>query len=180
LWVEYYRTFLEKISKFIPYPRRHRRRYHGAFAPNSPLRHKVAANAQKRPLSSTPPHQQEAATKTEKVSLNWAKLIARIYEVNPLICQCGKEIKITAFVTHSAEIRRILDRVGWHCETIEFDPPHDFAEWEICQLIPGTEDGFPVDIPEVCGENGPDPPFIECCIDPPHCDDDYDPSHWDD
>lgn len=172
--------FLEKISKFIPYPRRHRRRYHGVFAPNSPLRQKVAANAKKRPLSSIPPHQQEAATKTEKVSLNWAKLIARIYEVNPLICQCGKEIKITAFVTHSAEIRRILGKVDWPCETIEFDPPEDFTEWEICQLTPGTEDGFPADIPEFCGEKGPDPPFADYYVDPPHWEDIRDPPHWGD
>jgi len=30
--------FLERISAFVPYPRRHRRHYHGVFAPNSPLR----------------------------------------------------------------------------------------------------------------------------------------------
>ena len=32
--------FLERISVFIPYPRHHRRHYHGVFAPNSPLRKK--------------------------------------------------------------------------------------------------------------------------------------------
>src|SRR5438132_13787457 len=40
--------FIERISRFIPYPRRHRRHYHGAFAPNSSLRKHLAANAQKR------------------------------------------------------------------------------------------------------------------------------------
>ena len=40
--------FIERISHFIPYPRRHRRHYHGAFAPSSPLRKHIAANAQKR------------------------------------------------------------------------------------------------------------------------------------
>ena len=37
--------FIEKIAAFIPYPRRHRHHYHGAFAPNSSLRKKVAASA---------------------------------------------------------------------------------------------------------------------------------------
>ena len=41
--------FIDRISKFIPYPRRHRHHFHGAFAPSSPLRTKVAANAQKKP-----------------------------------------------------------------------------------------------------------------------------------
>lgn len=63
--------FLERISKFIPYPRKHRRHYHGVFAPNSTLRKQVAANAKKRRLSNIPPDLQEVAQKTEKVSLNW-------------------------------------------------------------------------------------------------------------
>ena len=171
--------FLERISKFIPYPRKNRRHYHGIFAPHSPLRQRVAANAKRRPLSSVPPILQEAATKTERVSLNWAKLIARIYEVNPLVCQCGKEIKIVAFVTHSAEIRRILSRVGWPCEKFEFDLPENMVDWEVCQLISRTTDGFPEDVPEYCGDNGPDPPFIDCCVDSPHWEDDRDPPYWD-
>ena len=40
--------FLERISYFIPYPRRHRRHFHGVFAPNSSLRKQVAASAQQR------------------------------------------------------------------------------------------------------------------------------------
>ncbi|MBA2728712.1 MAG: transposase, partial [Parachlamydiaceae bacterium] len=32
--------FIERIAAFIPHPRRHRHHYHGAFAPNSPLRKK--------------------------------------------------------------------------------------------------------------------------------------------
>jgi len=134
--------FLERIAKFIPLPRRHRRHYHGVFAPNSPLRKKVAANAQKRPESSVPPTVQEAVSKVQKVSFNWAQLIARIYEVNPLVCTCGQEIKITAFVLHSAEIRRILGGIGWPIEIPDFDPPYDFPVWDSCQLMPGTKNGF--------------------------------------
>ena len=122
---------------------------------------------------------QEAAEKVEKVSFNWAKLIARIYETNPLVCECGKEIKITAFVTHSAEIRRILRGIGWPTEIPEFAPPYDLDHLEICQLIPGTEDGFYQEEGESCVERGPDPPFIESHCDPPHPDDYLDPLHWD-
>jgi hypothetical protein len=155
--------FIEKISRFIPYPRRHRRHYHGVFAPSSPLRKKCVKSARKKASS---PNTEETADRVEKVSLNWAKLIARIYEVNPLICHCGKEIKITVFVTHPAEIRRILNRMGWPTEIPEFDPPYDFSAREICQLIPGTEDGFL----DGCSQ-GPDPPFIENGCDSPHWED---------
>ena len=96
--------FLDKIAAFIPSPRAHRRHYHGVFAPHSLLRMKVAASALKKHPQIVPPSIKEAAEKIEKVSLSWAKLIARIYETNPLLCNCGKEIKIIAFVTHAAEI----------------------------------------------------------------------------
>ena len=98
-------------------------------------RSKVAANAEKRPKSSIPPDLQETVGRVEKVSLGWAKLIARIYEVNPLLCSCGKEMKIITFVTHSAEIRRILSGIGWPTEIPEFDPPYDLPDRDICQLL---------------------------------------------
>ena len=111
---------------------------------------------------------QEAVSKVQKVSFNWAKLIARIYEVNPLVCTCGKEIKITAFVLHSAEIRRILSGIGWPIEIPDFYPPYDLPVWDICQLISGTEDGFFQENLQLQEERGPDPPFLDCHSDPPH------------
>lgn len=135
------------------------------------MRSKVAANAQKRQKSSIPPDVLESAEKVEKVSLGWAKLIARIYEVNPLLCPCGKEMKIVAFVTHTAEIRRILFRIGWPAEIPEFDPPYNFLEKDICQLLPWTEDGFSQDEVQLIAEAGPDPPFIDCNSDPPFWED---------
>ena len=40
-------------------------------------------------------------------------LIARIYEICPLICpQCGGELKIVAFLTESDSIQRLLIHIG--------------------------------------------------------------------
>ena len=50
----------------------------------------------------------------------WAVLIARIYEVFPLLCPiCGGQMRIIAFITHSADIRQILEHIGTDSE-----PPH--------------------------------------------------------
>jgi hypothetical protein len=49
----------------------------------------------------------------------------------------------------------------WPCSTPEFDSPHEGMEWDICQLISGTKDGFPEIESQVTpetGETGPDPP----------------------
>jgi hypothetical protein len=110
---------------------------------------------------------------------------ARIYETNPLICSCGKEIKVIGFVTNPLDIRRILNGIGWPTEIPEFDPPYDFSEKEICQLIQGTSDGFPEEEWQIQWEIGPDPPLEEQFapdqfqenIDPPHPEDNIDPSH---
>ena len=50
----------------------------------------------------------------------WAVLVARIYEVFPLACPlCGGPMRIIAFITHSADIRPILEHIG-----VESEPPH--------------------------------------------------------
>jgi len=171
--------FIEKIAAFIPYPRRHRRHYHGIFAPSSPLRKRVTEKAQKARIQELQVIQ-ETVEKVEKVSFNWSKLIARIYEVNPLVCSaCGKEIKIVGFVTRSDQIFRVLREIGWPTDIPEFDPEYEIISWNICQLVTGSEDGFPDMIPQVYLETVPDPPwkdFIE--PDPPHWNQSCDPPFW--
>ena len=40
-------------------------------------------------------------------------LIARIYEVFPLLCpKCGGQMRLIAFITEGVQIRRILDHIG--------------------------------------------------------------------
>jgi len=40
---------------------------------------------------------------------SWARLIAKIYEVNPLVCpRCGSEMKILAVITDTHEVKKIL------------------------------------------------------------------------
>ncbi len=119
--------FIERISHFIPYPRRHRRHYHGTFAPSSPLRKHVAANAQKR-LDIQSKAMQETVEKITKASRRWAKLISMIYEVDPLACSsCDQKIKIMTFVTHPEHIRRILRGIGWPTAIPEFDLPYELS-----------------------------------------------------
>lgn len=53
-----------------------------------------------------PPHRRRAR-------LTWARLVKKIYEVDPLLCSyCGSEMKIIAFVVEHASVRRILRHLG--------------------------------------------------------------------
>ena len=119
---------IDCIAALVPPPRTHRHRYFGVVAPNSALR--IAVKAMAAPallvtvlpvlitmgactsgverLGSALPTQGEPMPVPSKRADHylWAVLIARIYEVFPLLCpQCGGQMRIIAFITHSADIR---------------------------------------------------------------------------
>ena len=130
---------IDRIAALVPPPRTHRHRYFGVLAPNSPLRASVtamaapaqAASAQAEqastgwgapgpapPGNAVPPTPEPAPPKRAAHYL-WAVLIARIYEVFPLLCPlCGGQMRIIAFITHSADIRQILEHIG-----VDSEPP---------------------------------------------------------
>ena len=55
------------------------------------------------------PANQSADTPAKKSKATWARLIAKIYEVDPLTCpKCGSEMKILSVIMDSCEIKKIL------------------------------------------------------------------------
>ena len=63
----------------------------------------------------------------------WAVLIARIYEVLPLLCPlCGGQMRIIAFITHSADIRHILEHIGVDSEPPRIKPARGPPLWDAC------------------------------------------------
>ena len=77
-------------------------------------------------------------------------------------------------MTNSSQIWNILKGIGWRCSRPEFDPPYEVEEWDICQLISGTEDGFHEIESKVTSEIGPDPPW-DCGVDHPFQENNSDP-----
>ena len=103
-----------------------------------------------------------------------------------MLCGCGKEMKIIKIVTDPIQIWHILKKIGWPTTAPEFDEPQELVEWDICQLVSVTADGFPEEgclvpgttdgFPEECHPSytsNPDPPDyqFEDYIDPPHWED---------
>ena len=55
----------------------------------------------------------EPSTAASPGARSWARLIARIYEVDPLRCRrCGGSMQLIAFMTERSVIARILDHLG--------------------------------------------------------------------
>jgi len=108
---------LDRLAKILPPPRIHRHRYHGVFAPNALLRPLVTerarqdnaltaqtfgphpALAEKPPAPPTQPEEADLQTPdtTPSRPSRWAAVLARIYEVFPLICpSCQTPLTFTA------------------------------------------------------------------------------------
>ena len=158
---------INRIAALVPPPRTHRHRYFGVLAPNSPLRTAVTALALPAatqlatkqagpattgegppvvpPLGSTgsaQPALEPALPKRSQAHCLWAVLIARIYEVFPLLCPiCGAQMRIIAFITHSADIRQMLDHIGVQAEPPNIAPARGPPLWEDCDAQVGEGAG---------------------------------------
>ena len=151
---------IDRIAALVPPPRTHRHRYYGALAPNSPLR--AAVTALSAPMQQATAQSAQIGTGVPGVSppgnaiptqpvpddpippnrsqahYLWAVLIARIYEVFPLLCpMCGGQMRIIAFITHSADIRQMLDHIGVQSEPPNIAPARGPPLWEDCDAQMG-------------------------------------------
>ncbi|MEY4346236.1 MAG: hypothetical protein RL032_2068, partial [Pseudomonadota bacterium] len=162
---------IDRIAALVPPPRTHRHRYFGVLAPHSPHRAAVVAlaagqtagtgAAQHEPVGvpatvdvmvhamgvatvgapSQPEPAQPALPKSQAHYL-WAVLIARIYEVFPLVCPiCGGPMRIIAFITYSADIRQILEHIGVDAEPPRITPARGPPLWDGCdaQMVDGVD-----------------------------------------
>lgn len=85
------------------------------------------------PGNAAPSAPQPAALPKRPAQYLWAVLIARIYEVFPLVCPlCGGQMRILAFITHRADIRHILDHIGVDSEPPHITPARGPPLWEDC------------------------------------------------
>ncbi len=168
---------IDRIAQLVPPPRTHRHRYYGVLAPNSPLRGAVTAMAQDAsvvtpevgspvtgdahtdagttvtavavggPGVATPPEPPAKPKPRPPSHYLWAALVARIYEVFPLICpMCGGQMRIIAFITFSADIHKILNHIGVEPEAPHIAPARgpplwdDFAAQETGECVEAEPD----------------------------------------
>ncbi len=83
-----------------------------------------------------------------KASASWARLIHKIFEVDPLLCpNCGKAMKIIAFITSHQEIKKILKHIG---EETDRAPP----------LLPSITASEPEDSYDFAGVFPPDEAYF--------------------
>ena len=94
----------------------------------------------------------------------WAVLITRIYAVSPLLCpNCGGQMRLIAFITHSADIGQILNHIGVESESPHISPAHGPPLWEGCDEQ--VDDGVQSDPDWATHWDGAAQPAPDCEVD---------------
>jgi len=145
---------LDRLAALVPPPRVHRHRYFGVLAPNAPLRAAVTALAPGAPPAAAAPPTPSAPTADEPVHRRaaryaWALLLARIYELFPLVCpRCGADMRIVAFITDPATIRDILAHLGEPTAPPRIAPARGPPLGDLPAAAPGDFDPHAMPAPE--------------------------------
>jgi len=107
--------WLARMSDHIPDPGQHRTILYGMYANRARgARHRD--EAQLPEACAEPPRR--------RCSPSWARLIAKVYQVDPLLCtRCGQKMQMIAFLTDELSIRRILDHLGLSAPPQDKPPP---------------------------------------------------------
>jgi hypothetical protein len=96
--------WLARMSDHIPDPGQHRTLFYGEYANRTRGARRCPDSGVPEPLPETP---------RRRSSPSWARLIARIYQGDPLVCsRCGQRMSVIAFLTDHVSIKRILDHLG--------------------------------------------------------------------
>ena len=105
--------FIARVITQIPEPRKHGLRYFGAYASRTRVfrkkhgltLHPLRDNDNSKAEPELSPKKRAAMRKS------WARLIKRVYQVDPLKCECGGTLHVIAFITEHKVIRKILDHL---------------------------------------------------------------------
>jgi hypothetical protein len=98
---------LARLCQHIPPPGFHLTRLYGAYANRT---RGARARRMDRAGSGRTEHDDapEAPTPSQR-RREWARLIAKVFEVDPLRCVCGATMRVVAFILRPAVIRKIIE-----------------------------------------------------------------------
>ena len=119
--------FLAEVSAHIPGTFEQTIRFYGEYSPRTRGKRRAAAAQEKGEASNFVPL--SALEPNRATSRSWARLIKKIYEIDPLVCpKCGSSMKIKAFVTEPKEVARPME--GLHPPPLRSAEKTDPNYWD--------------------------------------------------
>jgi hypothetical protein len=109
--------FIAELTQHIPPKHKHLIRYYGLYSSRTKGKaHKDGSLAKygyrARPKKTTEkfPDIEIQSVTNKAARRSWARLIQKVYEVDPLVCpKCGSEMKVVAVITVPSEVNKILE-----------------------------------------------------------------------
>ena len=104
------------MADHIPDPGRHRTLFYAHYASRA-----RGDRARQKP---SPRDAQDEAPNRRRCPPAWARLIAKVYQVDPLRCRrCGGKLQIVAYINDHFTIKKILDHLGLSPPEKQRPPP---------------------------------------------------------
>lgn len=126
--------FIAELTQHIPPKHKHLIRYYGLYSSRtkgktskdgSLAKFGYNAEPKKKPDHTSDPETETVSNKASRQS--WARLIQKVYEVDPLICpKCGQEMRVVAIIIDPYEVNKILE-----CLKRNNAPPFDKVEIKV-------------------------------------------------
>jgi hypothetical protein len=104
--------WIHRITSHIPDPGRHCQRFDGAYSNRARISVSPADGSSAASPAAKHPEKDNSDFSREARS-TWARLIRKIFEVDPLLCTCGGRMRIVSFITD----HRVVDRILRHRES---------------------------------------------------------------
>ena len=105
---------LARLVMHIPAPRLHQVRYYGYYSHVSRARRRRAENevgSGAQPPGVVAPDEEVSRAERRRLRRQWAELIRRIYESDPLLCTCGAQMRVVSFITEPPVVKKILEHL---------------------------------------------------------------------
>ncbi len=107
--------FIARVLTQIPEPRAHGAHYFGAYSSKARAyrkkRNLTLQSFSANPSSPTEDELKLSPKKHAALRKSWAQLIKRVYQAEPLKCDCGGTYRVIAFITEHKVIRKILEHL---------------------------------------------------------------------
>ena len=104
----------------IPQPKLHTVRYYGEYSSVARAQRRAEEVDDEASAATTP---LPSAVERRRLRRAWAQMIRRIYEVDPLTCRCGAQMRILSFILDPRVVTKILQHVDDKATARERAPP---------------------------------------------------------
>jgi hypothetical protein len=115
--------WIHRITAHIPDRGRHCQRFYGAYSNRARVDVSSADGRSTDSMAKTH-SQQDNSDSSREARSTWARLLRKIFEIDPLVCSCGARMRIVSFITDPRVVGRILrHRESGRCKAQDpFEP----------------------------------------------------------